>query len=99
MNKTILLAVAFVVGWLSMAMAQVWVNPYTRKDGTQVEGHYRSRPDGSPYNNWSYPGNVNPYTGKQASGDPNRYLEEYQNRNHQIDRSRPDPYYQYRYRW
>lgn len=23
----------------------------------------------------SYPGNVNPYTGKEATGDPNRYLE------------------------
>src|SRR5437867_12894865 len=81
MKKTLFLTIAFVLGWLTLAMAQVWVNPYTRKDGTQAQGHYGSNPDGNPYNNWSYPGNVNPHTGKQATGDPNRYLEQYQNRN------------------
>jgi opacity protein-like surface antigen len=78
-KKIILLAAVFVMGWLAVAQAQVWVDPYTRKDGTYVSGHYRSNPDGNPYNNWSYPGNVNPYTGKQATGDPNRYLERYNN--------------------
>jgi hypothetical protein len=34
MKKSIVLAVALVLGWLSVALAQVWVNPYTRKDGT-----------------------------------------------------------------
>ena len=75
MKKITFLAVAFVFGWLAMAQAQVWVDPYTRKDGTYVGGHYRSSPDRNPYNNWSYPGNTNPYTGKQGTGDPNRYLE------------------------
>ena len=51
MRKTLLLTIVLVLGWLSLAMAQVWVNPYTRKDGTHVEGHYRSNPDGNPYNN------------------------------------------------
>ena len=81
MKKTLLLTVVLVLGWLSLAMAQVWVNPYTRKDGTHVEGYYRSNPDGNPYNNWSYPGNTNPYTGRQGTGDPNRYLDNYYNRN------------------
>jgi uncharacterized membrane protein len=80
MKKTLFLTIALVLGWLSLAMAQVWVDPYVRKDGTQVGGHYRSSPDGNPYNNWSYPGNTNPYTGRQGTGDPNRYLENY-NRN------------------
>jgi hypothetical protein len=75
------LALALVITWLSVAVAQTWVRPYTRKDGTYVDGHYRSNPDGNPYNNWSYPGNVNPYTGRQGTGDPNRYLEQYQNNN------------------
>jgi hypothetical protein len=80
MKKAILLAVALVITWLSVADAQVWVRPYTRKDGTHVEGHYRSRPDSNPYNNYSFPGNTNPYTGREATGDPNRYLENYRNR-------------------
>ena len=57
----------------------VWVNGYTRKDGTYVQGHYRSSPDGNPYNNWSFPGNINPYTGRIASGNPEIYLKNYYN--------------------
>jgi hypothetical protein len=64
-KKSLFLAAVLILGWFSIAMTRVWVNPYTREDGTHVEGHYRSNPDGNPHNNWSYPGNVNPYTGKQ----------------------------------
>ena len=45
MKKMSILVVAFVFGWLAVAQAQVWVDPYTRKDGTYVGGHYRSNPD------------------------------------------------------
>ncbi|XWW46641.1 peptidoglycan-binding protein [Fibrella sp. USSR17] len=62
-------------------IAQVQVRGYYRKDGTYVQPHMRSSPDGNPYNNWSYPGNTNPYTGKTASGDPDTYLRNYYNRN------------------
>ena len=56
---------------------------YYRKDGTYVRPHVRSNPDGNPYNNWSYPGNVNPYTGKVATGNPETYLKKYRkNGNH-----------------
>jgi hypothetical protein len=57
--------------------AQVKVNGYYRKNGTYVEPYYRSSPDKSPYNNYSYPGNINPYTGKVATGDSDKYLEKY----------------------
>ena len=50
--------------------AAVRVDGYVRKDGTYVAPHYRSNPDGNPYNNWSFPGNTNPYTGKVAPGNP-----------------------------
>ena len=80
MKKLVVLTLAILLGWVMTAGAQVWVNPYTRKDGTQVQGHYRSSPDGNPYNNYSFPGNTNPYTGKTATGNPNTYLERYQNR-------------------
>jgi hypothetical protein len=96
MKKLPLLVIALIFGWLSVAQAQVWVDPYTRKDGTQVQGQYRSNPDGNPYNKWSYPGNVNPYTGKQATGDPNRHLEQYQNRNNGQNQYQLNPY---QFRW
>ena len=48
----------------SSVLADVYVNPYYRSDGTYVEGHYRSSPDSSVTNNWSYSGNQNPYTGE-----------------------------------
>lgn len=61
-------------------LAQVHVRGYYRSNGTYVQPHYRSSPDGNPYNNWSYPGNTNPYTGKVAAGDPDTYLKNYYNR-------------------
>jgi len=39
------LAVALVHSWLAMAQAQVWVDPYTRKDGLYLGGHYQSNRD------------------------------------------------------
>lgn len=45
----------------------VWVNGYFRRDGTYVPGHYRTRSDGDPSNNWSNYPNVNPYTGKPGT--------------------------------
>ena len=50
-----------------------WVNGYTRKDGTHVRGHYRSRPDGTDLNNWTTRGNVNPHTGKPGTRAPRKY--------------------------
>lgn len=34
--------------------ADVWVDSYQRKDGTVVNGHWRSDPDGIKWNNKSY---------------------------------------------
>ncbi len=39
------------------------VRGYVKKDGTYVQPHKRSAPDGSFSNNWTTKGNVNPYTG------------------------------------
>lgn len=44
-----------------------YVNGYYRSDGTYVQPHYRSDPDGNPNNNYSHKGNVNPYTGKRGT--------------------------------
>lgn len=47
--------------------SQVRVKSYIKKNGTYVQSHKRSNPDGNPYNNWSTKGNVNPYTGKAGT--------------------------------
>ncbi|WP_205513093.1 hypothetical protein [Longitalea arenae] len=54
-------------------------------------------PDGNPYNNWSYPGNTNPYTGKVAGGDPDTYLSNYYNRSSSSTSptTYPNSYYSY----
>lgn len=51
--KTLILA-AILIGTALPAMAQVNVRGYTRSDGTYVQPHVRSAPDGNPYNNYSY---------------------------------------------
>ena len=54
----------------TIASAQVYVQGYTTKNGTYVAPHYRSGPDGNPYNNWSTRGNVNPFTGQFGTRNP-----------------------------
>jgi hypothetical protein len=67
----------FKEGFVQTVEASVKVNGYFRKNGTYVKPHYRSNPDGNPYNNWSFPGNTNPYTGKVAPGNSSTYLKNY----------------------
>lgn len=64
--KKILLSVFLVFSFISVALCDVYVNGYYKKDGTYVEPHYRSNPDGNQYNNWSTKGNINPYTGEEG---------------------------------
>jgi len=65
--------------FVSAVYADVWVNGYYKKNGTYVQGYWRSDPDSDPTNNFSYPGNINPYTGKVAPGNPETYLKNYPN--------------------
>lgn len=100
MKKIVLLAIALLLVWLATAQAQVWVDPYLRRDGIQVQGHDRSNRDGNISNNYSYPGNINPYTGKQATGDPSRYLQQHQNQNTApSDERNPYQINPYQFRW
>jgi hypothetical protein len=50
-----------------------YVHGYTRRDGTYVQPHYRSAPDGDRSNNWSTRGNVNPYTGQMGTRSPETF--------------------------
>jgi hypothetical protein len=49
------------------ALADVSVRGYNRTDGTYVQPHHRSNPDGTPSNNWSTKGNINPHTGEEGT--------------------------------
>jgi hypothetical protein len=48
----------------------VHVRGYYRKNGTYVQPHYRSHPNGTQRDNWSTKGNVNPHTGKIGTKEP-----------------------------
>jgi hypothetical protein len=84
----------------STAYANVHVNGYFRKDGTYVQPHYRSNPDGNFYNNWSTKGNINPYTGEEGTkthpeynyGGGNYSVPDY-NTDQSYDTSQQDPSY------
>ena len=45
------------------AWGQKWIEPYTDKDGTQVEGHWQTQED-VRQDKYSTPGKINPYTGQ-----------------------------------
>ena len=47
----------------SISTADTWVNGYTKRDGTYVQGHYRQEPNSTNWDNYSTRGNVNPYSG------------------------------------
>lgn len=67
MKKFLILLVACIFGSLITVDAQVYVRGYYRKDGTYVQGHYRSEPNHTNHDNYSTQGNVNPYTGERGS--------------------------------
>ena len=86
MKRLVLFAVVALAA-LSAARADTWVNGYLRKDGTYVQGHWRSDPDNKYWNNWSSWGNTNPYTSEKGYNLPK--LDDYLQR---------PSYYDYQYR-
>lgn len=64
--KRLLIAALFLVVLCSSAFAG-WVNGYSRRDGTYVQGHQRSDANDTVRDNYSYAGNTNPYTGERGS--------------------------------
>jgi hypothetical protein len=66
--KTIIAVVLVLVS--AAVSAQVHVKGYTKKDGTYVAPHERTAPNGTINDNYSTKGNVNPYTGKEGTVQP-----------------------------
>jgi hypothetical protein len=77
---SIIFLACFVVAWNIPAFADQFVHGYTRSNGTYVRPYYRSSPNGTATDNFSYRGNVNPYTGAVGT---NRYIHD-----------KTSPYYQ-----
>jgi len=50
----------------SYAKADTYVNGYFKKDGTFVEGHYKTTPHETNWGAYSTDGNSNPYTGSDG---------------------------------
>jgi len=72
---SLLMILALLVLLPAFAQAQYYgrdaqVNPYLRRDGTYIQPHHRTIPDGNPFNNYSTRGNVNPYTGQMGTVNP-----------------------------
>ena len=59
-----------------------YVSGYTRSSGTYVRGHYRTCPDNSITNNYSYPGNYNPNAGSISRSSRNSYTSNYGSSNY-----------------
>lgn len=66
--KYLILAAALFAG--AAVARDVYVQPHTRSDGTYVQGHFRTAPDSTPFNNYSTQGNVNPYTAQPGTVNP-----------------------------
>ncbi|MES2985302.1 MAG: hypothetical protein V4735_08960 [Pseudomonadota bacterium] len=65
MKKSLLVFALALVS--TSAFAQVHVDGYTRRDGTYVQPHERSAPNGTVTDNYSFKGNSNPYTGSTGT--------------------------------
>ena len=52
------------------ALADTYVQGYTKQDGTYVQPHYRTNANNTKLDNYSTQGNVNPYTGQEGTKSP-----------------------------
>lgn len=50
--------------------ADTYTKGYVKKDGTYVQGHYKTKANNTKTDNYSTKGNTNPYTGKKGTKDP-----------------------------
>lgn len=70
MLRIFLIALSFTAISTTAATADTYVRGHTRSDGTYVQPHHRTNPDGNRFNNYGTQGNVNPYTGQSGTVDP-----------------------------
>jgi hypothetical protein len=66
MMKPVIFAISAAL-FSASALADTYVKPHVTKDGTYVEGHYRTAPNSTRLDNYSTEGNVNPYNGEEGT--------------------------------
>lgn len=67
MKKLILTISFFAITAITSAQSTRYQEGYTKKDGTEVQGHYKTTTDNTNTNNYSTQGNTNSYTGETGS--------------------------------
>jgi len=68
-----------IIATASVGLCDECAQRYIRGNETYVAAYWRSSPNDNPYNNFSFQGNVNSYTGKVVPGNPDTYLQPYYN--------------------
>jgi hypothetical protein len=71
MKRLVIGAIILAIASPAIAQRTTSVRGYFKKDGTYVAPHYRTAPNRSIYDNYSTRPNVNPFTGKIGTVDPN----------------------------
>jgi hypothetical protein len=70
--KTLITA-AFALALISgtaLAQGYNYHQGYTTQNGTYVQPHYQTNPNGNPFDNWSSRPNTNPFTGQPGTHNP-----------------------------
>jgi hypothetical protein len=89
MKKLLFFAGFLAIVGTALAQSSVYVRPYLKKDGTLVQGHFRSAPNETVFDNWSVYPNINPYTGELGTKNPwTEYLK-------QLERKSSSYYFNY----
>lgn len=68
--KKSLLFLLLTITFTSFSQGRTRVKSYTKKNGTRVESHQRTKSNNTQKDNWSSNTNYNPNTGKRGSGKP-----------------------------
>jgi hypothetical protein len=63
MKKLFIICAMLAGGSTLFAQTPIRISGYTNSYGTYVEPHYRTSPNSTVIDNYSYSGNVNPFTG------------------------------------
>lgn len=71
--KKLLLIIAFLFTTALTFAQDVYVQGYTKSNGTYVQGYYRTAPNRTRNDNYSTVGNSNPYTGTAGAQSRDSY--------------------------
>jgi hypothetical protein len=89
--KKIILTLVALTSFSQFALADTYVNGYTRSNGTYVQPYTRSDSNYTQFDNYSTRGNINPYTGNSGTINVNTpshnygYNQDYSNNSNNLN--------------